>query len=329
MLGRLQKIELRDIWRTEDQDFTPWLAREDNITLLGDTLGLELEVEAQEKEVGPFRADILCKDLTDGTWVLIENQLERTDHKHLGQLLTYAAGLQAVTIVWVAAQFTDEHRAALDWLNTGTDDGFRFFALEVELWKIGDSAAAPKFNVVSQPNEWSKTVGAATRRISREALTDTKKLQLDYWLGLHEKILATTAIKSRKPRAQHWTNYSIGRSGMKLGAVLNSRDQRISVEFYLYDEHAADYFSQLEEQRDDIEQALGFGVTWMPLPTKQACRIICHKDNCPLDALTRWDEYQTWMIAKLEIFDKVFRPRVKRLDVSDLVLEQAKEISQT
>ena len=110
-LGRLEKIDLRDIWKTEDQDFTPWLAREDNIALLADALGLELEVEAQEKEVGPFRADILCKDIRNDSWVLIENQLERTDHKHLGQLITYAAGLKAVTIVWVAATFTDEHRA--------------------------------------------------------------------------------------------------------------------------------------------------------------------------------------------------------------------------
>ena len=112
-LGRLEKIDLRDIWRTEDQDFTQWLAREENIALLADTLGLELEIEAQEKEVGPFRADILCKD-QHGSWVLIENQLERTDHKHLGELIAYAAGLKAVNIIWIAATFTDEHRAELE-----------------------------------------------------------------------------------------------------------------------------------------------------------------------------------------------------------------------
>ena len=174
-LGRLEKIELRDIWRTEDQDFTPWLAQDNNISLLGDILGLDLEVEAQEKDVGPFRADILCKDTLNDSWVLIENQLERTDHKHLGQLITYAAGLKAVTIVWIAESFTDEHRAALDWLNSITDGDFRFFALEVELWRIGDSPAAPKFNVVSKPNAWTKTVGEATRRIERGDLSETKK----------------------------------------------------------------------------------------------------------------------------------------------------------
>src|SRR5262249_26060682 len=129
-LGRLERVELREVWEKEAEDFTPWLGTEANITLLGDSIGLDLEVEAQEKEVGPFRADILCKDTATGNWVLIENQLERTDHTHLGQLLTYAAGLSAVTVVWIASEFTDEHRATLDWLNEITNEQFTFFGLE-------------------------------------------------------------------------------------------------------------------------------------------------------------------------------------------------------
>ena len=117
-LGRLERVDdLRKTWATEDQDFTPWLARSENLAVLAETLRLELETEAQEKKVGLFRADILCKEVGSDAWVLIENQLERTDHTHLGQLMTYAAGLDAVTVIWIAASFTDEHRAALDWLN--------------------------------------------------------------------------------------------------------------------------------------------------------------------------------------------------------------------
>jgi hypothetical protein len=138
-LGKLVKIELRDIWQSESSHFTPWLAREENLLTLGETLGLELELEAQERAVGPFRADILCKDIATNAWVLIENQLERTDHTHLGQLLTYASGLEAVTIVWIAARFTEEHRSTLDWLNRITDETFRFFGVEVELWRMGVS----------------------------------------------------------------------------------------------------------------------------------------------------------------------------------------------
>ncbi|MGI3165344.1 DUF4268 domain-containing protein [Pseudooceanicola sp. 200-1SW] len=315
-LGRLEKIDLRDIWKTEDQDFTPWLAREENISLLADTLGLELEVEAQEKEVGPFRADILCKDIRNDSWVLIENQLERTDHRHLGQLITYAAGLKAVTIVWVAATFTEEHRAALDWLNAVTGDDFRFFALEVELWRIGQSPAAPKFNIISKPNEWSKTVGAATRRIEAEALTDTKQMQLAFWEKLHADLQSNPRIRTQKPRPQHWTNLPIGRSGMRLGAILNTRENSLAVELYLGDENAAAFFRELEQSREDIEAELGFSVVWKPLPEKRACRIIYYKTECPLDDAARWAEYRAWMIESLEAFDRVFRPRVKELDPS-------------
>jgi len=313
-LGRLEKIDLRDIWKTEDQDFTPWLAREDNIALLADTLGLELEVEAQEKEVGPFRADILCKEVRNDSWVLIENQLERTDHRHLGQLITYAAGLKAVTIVWVAATFTEEHRAALDWLNTITDEDFRFFALEVELWRIGDSPAAPKFNIISKPNEWSKTVGAATRRIEIEALTETKQLQLAFWQALHIELQSHPNIRTRKPRPQHWTTMSIGRSGMHLGAILNSREERIGVELYLGNDNAFAYFKELEGEKEQIEKALGFSPIWKALPEKRASRILLYKQGCPLDSRDRWPEYRAWITKHLEDFDRVFRPRVKKLN---------------
>src|SRR5262249_61031792 len=138
-LGRLERVELRNIWISEASDFTPWLARKENLDILGETLGIDLELEAQERPVGPFRADILCKDIRTNRWVLIENQLERTDHTHLGQLLTYASGLEAVTIVWIAARFTEKHRSTLDWLNKITDDRFRFFGLEEELCPIRDS----------------------------------------------------------------------------------------------------------------------------------------------------------------------------------------------
>ena len=194
-LGRLTQVDLRDAWETEAGDFTPWLARDENILLLGEAIGLELEVEALERNVGPFRADILCKDTATGDRVLIENQLERTDHAHLGQLLTYAAGLETVTIVWISKKFTDEHRAALDWLNRITGAKFSFLGLEIQVWRIGNSQPAPKFNVVSQPNEWTQGVSDAAKSFN---LTPTQQLQLEYWDSLAKHLASGSGSISPK-----------------------------------------------------------------------------------------------------------------------------------
>lgn len=156
--GKLERVDLRDIWGHEASGFTPWLARDENLAELGQTIGVKLELVGQERDIGPFRADILCKDSLTQNYVIIKSQLENTNNTHLGQILTYAAGLGAKTVVWVAKQFTEEHRAALDWLNNISKEDFEFFALEIELWRIGESPAAPKFNVVSKPNEWQRVV---------------------------------------------------------------------------------------------------------------------------------------------------------------------------
>ena len=316
-LGTLEKVALRDIWATEAQDFTPWLAQEHNLHALASVLGFELMLEAEEKNVGPFRADILCKNIDNDTWVLIENQLERTDHGHLGQLLTYAAGLQAVTIVWVAAKFRDEHREALDWLNKITDDTFQFFGLEVELWKIGNSPAAPKFNVVSKPNDWSRSVRKAATQIATETLTETKVIQLKYWTGFREYLISESSIvKPQKPYPQHWANYKIGKVGFVLGALLNSRENSIGIELYMNDNYAKAYFGLLSEQKESIHEQLGFKLDWMELPERKASRLLINlKDKDPFDKKS-WPEYYEWMKEKLEKIDKVFRPRIRELDAN-------------
>jgi hypothetical protein len=199
-LGRLEKVDLRKAWVSESSGFTPWLAQSENLKLLGEAIGLELELEAQEKEVGPFRADLLCKVTQSDSWVLIENQLEMTDHRHLGQILTYAAGLKAVTIVWVAQTIREEHRAALDWLNSVTTEQINFFGLEIELWKIGESPFAPKFNVVSKPNNWSKRV---TEGVEKIELSETRSLQLAFWTAFRQFVEAKgSKLRLSKPLGQ-------------------------------------------------------------------------------------------------------------------------------
>lgn len=312
-LGRLRRIELRDIWQTEAQHFTPWLASDENIEMLSETLGMDLEVEAQEKQVGPFRADILCKDAYSDSWVLIENQLEKTDHRHLGQLMTYAAGLQAVTIVWVAAEFNDEHRAALDWLNRITDAEFRFFGLEVEVWKIGDSQAAPKFNIVSKPNEWSRQTNRAAARLSTENVTATKLQQLDFWEQFSKSLSDHSHLKTQTPRPQHWLVITIGKGGMNLGGLINSRAKTIGIELYIRDAANNDIYQNLWTQRDAIEAEIGCALNWMELPDKRASRIVLNKQDCDLSEENRWDEYVDWMKETLIKFDSAFRKRVQAL----------------
>ena len=177
-LGKLEKVELRAFWKKEDRDFTPWLVTEGNIQILSEAIGIDLEVQSHEESVGPFRADILCLDTATNHYVLIENQLERTDHIHLGQLMTYAAGLDAVTIIWISPRFTEEHRAALDWLNRITDDTFSFFGIEIELYRIGDSPAAALFSIVSKPNDWAKSV---KKTATTQSTNERSILQQEYW----------------------------------------------------------------------------------------------------------------------------------------------------
>jgi hypothetical protein len=178
ILGHLEPVPLRTAWSREDHGFTPWLAEPANLDLLGATLGLKLERARTETRIGPFRADILCREVCEDRLVLIENQLERTDHGHLGQLITYMAGLDAATIVWIAAEFTEEHCAALDWLNIATDDRFRFFGLEVQVWRIGDSMKAPAFRIVSQPNEWARQARETARAVERGEMSELGQQRL-------------------------------------------------------------------------------------------------------------------------------------------------------
>lgn len=319
-LGRLERVDLREVWDTEAGSFTPWLAREDNLALLGETIGVELELEATEKNVGPFRADILCKDTATNNWVLIENQLGRTDHTHLGQLLTYAAGLDAATIVWIAQPFTDEHRGTLDWINEITDDKFNFFGLEVEVWRIGSSEPAPKFNIVSKPNEWTTTVSAVARLLSEGKLSETRRLQLEYWTELHKRLReGGSPINPAKPGPRNWMQVSIGRTGFQISATFNTQESRIGVEIYIQNEQAQAFFELLYREKEEIEAEIEQALDWQELPGRKACRIVVYREDCALEDKDSWDEFLAWTTQNMEIFDRVFRPRIKSLNADDWI----------
>jgi len=312
-LGTLQKVEIREIWEHEATEFTPWLAKQENIDMLGSAIGLDLIVEAEEKDVGPFRADILCKDVATNNLVLIENQLERTDHKHLGQLLTYATGLNAVSIIWIAAEFNEEHRATLDWLNKITGQEYNFFGVQIELYKIGNSQIAPDFTVVSKPNNWSRIVSSNTSKMDYEDLGPTKIKQLHFWTRLCEDIKEKkdSPLRVRKPRPQHWHNFAIGASQVNLASTFNTKEEMITAEVYIINNK--EIFKEFEKNKEIIEKEFGEELEWQLFPDREASRIKITKSNCEIENEDNWEEYVNWFIGKLAKFYYVCNKRLADL----------------
>ncbi len=317
-LSRLEKVELNDVWENEPQHFTPWLAEEENLTFLGETLGMALEVEGVEISGEGFRADILCKN-EDGSRVLIENQLHETDHKHLGQILTYVAGLNAQTVIWIAKKFCNEHRAALDKLNEMTaDKGFQFFGIEIKVWQIGDSDRAPQFEVVSSPNDWSRTV---IQDSEREIISDLSEIQLLYkkfWSEFGKHLIEKNSML-RKPKPQPIARmvFGVGKSGFGIYAILSTKNKQIRIQFTIRGHNTKAYFHLLQEQRKEINSAFGENLEWAERPELEESQVYLVKDNTDLTDESDWKNQHEWLTSKLELFDNIFRSRIKALNVAD------------
>jgi hypothetical protein len=313
-LGHLEPVSLRDFWEDEARHFTPWLALPENLKLLGEAIGVELEFEATESRVGIFKADIVAKEVGTDDRVIIENQLGRTDHDHLGKLMTYAAGLGAKTVVWVAATISDDHRRTLDWLNEITGEAFSFFALEIELWKIGDSAPAPKFNLVSRPNDWAKSL---TTPDSVGEPTETRLLQLEFWSSLVERGRQRGgSVSFRKPRPQNWYSLAVGRSRFNLSLTASTKLRRIGCELYIrHPVYSKKAFALLLSQKVDIEAELG-PLEWQELPHRRDCRIVQYRSG-DIEDRSQWPEQQAWLLERLETFKRTFSQRVRALDLGE------------
>jgi hypothetical protein len=312
-LGRLEQVEVRDYWTHEASEFTPWLAQPDNIALLGKTIGLDLEVETVEKSVGPFRADILCKETTKGHYVLIENQLERTDHTHLGQLMIYAAGLDAATVIWVSPRFTEEHRAALDWLNRITVPGFDFFGLEIQLWKIGDSPLAPKLNIVSQPNDWTKNVKAGAESGPTGVISETEQLHLDFWTQFRQYMEdRSSPVNMGKPNTSGWTTLGLGRTNVNLYVSNNRKDKRSTISLSIWGAGHREYLQLLRDQFGaQIDEAL-VGAKWQEAATQNESRVTLEMPS-DLGDRESWPKLNGLLAPQIEKAVQTFRPMVKQL----------------
>lgn len=300
-LSRLTKLPLRTIWKHEALHFTQWLALPENLELLGETIGTDLLNAQTEVGVGQFNVDILAED-ENGHKVVIENQLENTNHDHLGKLITYASGLQAEMCIWIVARARQEHEQAINWLNENTTEGANFFLIEVEAWKIGDSLPAPRFNVVAKPNDWAKTVKQSS---GGNKVTDLKLQQQAFWERLREYGEQNSKVirNWRKALPQHWYNIGIGTSRAKLSASMRTRDALISMELYIYDDK--ELFRQLEARKKEIESKLGYTLDWQELPERKASRILIIRDGDTQEEKNQ-QELIAWLVDRAEEFTKVF-----------------------
>lgn len=313
-LGLLRKVNVRSKWPNEASDFTPWLARPENITKLGLALGLELQVENIEVSVGPFSADILAKDVGTGHYVVIENQLGKTDHDHLGKAITYASVLDASAIVWIATEFTEEHQKALDWLNDNTATEIGFYGVVVELWQIDDSKPALKFNVLSKANEAVRKT--AVTKAAAEGLTDATRLQLEFWTEFRERLLKTKQLPSvQKAHPQYWYDVSLGRTGINLSNIADTYDNKIGVRVYIANKIAGIALPPLMAMKEDIEKEIGHKLEWDP-NTGARDKVIRVKRDADLNKREKWDEYLNWLVDMTLRFRKAFSERIKKLDLN-------------
>ena len=259
-LGKIKRItDLRSIWPHEANDFTKWLADELNLAKLGEEIGIELELEERESSVGNFNVDLYAKEEGTGRKVIIENQLEETDHDHLGKLITYASGKGAEVVVWVVKRARDEHRQAIEWLNQHTDTDLGFFLVEIELWQIDDSAIAPKFSVIERPNDWGKQMKSVA------GLNNTEQIQLAFWQKFNDKMNAspnfTKHFKTRKAQPQHWYDISVGSSEYHLCFTASIQKKHMSCGIYIPDNK--ELFHLFEAHKADFEAQFGKGIEWV------------------------------------------------------------------
>ena len=321
--GKLQTVELRACWPDEARHFTPWLATPDALAILGQALGLELEFVAKEVPADRYSADILARDQTTGFLVVIENQLDKTDHKHFGQVLTYAAVLDAKTVVWIAQKFGDEHLKVVQWLNELTKGELALFGVELQVWRIGNSAPAPRFDVVCSPNE---IVRQAKEAVESEEFSETRKLQLAFWNAVRTSLEQTGKFTSlRSPRPQTWFDVALGNANIRLQLFANTDDKKVGVKLYMGHRVAAQALRQLEPMRPQIEQEVGGALDWDPHPEKQDRVIRLVRSGDIADQAT-WPELIKWVTSTTVAFKHAFAPRVAQLQFTPMVSPEAEHV---
>lgn len=302
-LGRLEEVDVRKLWTHEQYDFSNWLAKEENIDLLNEALGLTLVDIEKEVFVGSYRCDIVANDETTGERIIIENQLEQSNHDHLGKVITYASGLDAKVIVWIVKEAREEHRSAVEWLNNNTNKDINFFLIEIHAYKIGDSLYAPKFEIVEKPNDFIKT--GKTQSGSGD-LNKSQSERLIFWTRFNEIITERgKPFNIRKTSTDHWYDIAIGTSAAHIGITLVNKENCIGVELYINDDKQI--FDNLYQKKEKIENELGLSLDWQRLDGKKASRIMYRIPGLDFDNHSNYDELMNEIIDKAVAFSTTFK----------------------
>ena len=306
-LGKLKEIDIRDVWQHEQHDFSKWLASEENIQELGDVLNLSLTDIETEKFVGNYRCDILCKDEITGKTVLIENQLEATNHDHLGKIITYASGLDASVVVWIVSSARPEHASAIEWLNKHTDNELAFFLIEVHAYRIGNSEPAPQFKIIEQPNDFVKTVKTIAQGTG---LSESEKKRLEFW-NMFNDVLEERGkpFNKRKASTDHWYSVAMGSSECHISIDLVNKEHKIRVGVWIADNK--DLFDMLYLHKEEIEEICKIKLTWDRLDNRKASLVCTYIKGLDFDKQDNYAELMNRAIDLVLTLKNGFVPFLK------------------
>ena len=311
-LGELVYVPLKEGWKNESV-LRDWLARESSMERLSEACGLNLSLHSVEYNIGGMRADIVCRNQEE-EWCVIEIQINESNHDHIGKALTYASALNAKSVVWITDTFTEKHRAAVDWLNNTTKEDFRFYGVEIELYKIDESRPAPFFKLVSHPNEFADQVTQDVRVAETQELSPLRQKYQEFWSQfIHEgaKSVPNLVKTNRKPPRDPWITMPIGTSKAHLGAVLLRNEGLARSEVYIKSAQSSEIFEDLKKDKTEVEKEFGSELYWEALPTRKDCRIAVYKSFEDVLNSSGWPNVRSWFFQELDKLNSVFRHRIE------------------
>lgn len=299
-ISHLKKVDLRNAWSHEALDFTQWLSLEENLSLLSEEVGISIKLLQTEANVGRYNVDILAEEENSGRKIIIENQLEDTNHDHLGKIITYASGYDAEIIIWIVKDYREEHRKAIDWLNEHTDQKISFYLIKLELWQIEDSNPAPKFDIVARPNEWAKIIKSTE---NSEEYTETKIKQFEFWTKFKDYVKnKDSKVRLQTPRYQHWYDVSMGSAEAHVALTVNSVKDLAGCEIYINKSKAL--FNFLTERKVQIENEIGENAEWVDSNVASSIKI--RKEFIDVLNTKNSNEIFEWLYQKTKLFQTVF-----------------------